>query len=74
MYEVTVDSLEQVAGGHQNHLDDKGVYHLVCTKCGKDIKTWKPQKGSCYACGPQICENCQKIGKNDTTNGTTPTA
>ena len=42
-----------------NYLDKNGVYHINCIECGKSIHSWKPQPNSCYACGPQICDDCK---------------
>ncbi len=48
-----------------NFLDEHGVYHINCMKCGKKIKSWKPSPNSCYACGPQVCMDCRTKQKND---------
>lgn len=42
-----------------NYLDKDGVYHINCIECGRHIRSWKPQPGSCYACGPQVCDDCK---------------
>ena len=42
-----------------NFLDNKGVYHINCIKCGKEIKSLTPMPNSCYACGPQVCDDCK---------------
>lgn len=43
-----------------NYLDENGVYHITCINCGKELKSFKPAKGSAYAVGPQVCDDCQK--------------
>lgn len=47
-----------------NYLDGNGIYHIVCTECGKEIKSWKPAPGSAYVVGPQICDGCNAKRKN----------
>ena len=53
-----------VPGEKRNYLDNNGIYHIVCTECGKEIKSWKPAPGSAYVVGPQICDDCNAKRKN----------
>ena len=58
---------EETRGKQEGHignfLDDKGVYHINCIKCGKELRSFTPAPGSMYACGPQVCDECKEAEK-----------
>ncbi len=47
-----------------DYVDEKGVYHVICKECGKEITSWKSTTGKTYPSRPQLCDECNKKKKN----------